>query len=155
MYDFCKYVGNQFGKYHDDVSIEKIDGVFMPVHYDGTDFVNLHPKDNQCDISYIRQIRESSVEMKDLGGCLKTPYVKDYYRFVHWWKGNANSFSKLQKFVAAMSPLNIEILNINNNASDVYAGETNKGKYIKLKDVSYLRIDFSIKKKVDTCNIEC
>lgn len=154
-YNFCGLLGTKFGKFYDNVSIEKIDGITMPVHYNGTDFVNLHPKDNQCEIAYIRSTSEADVELKDLGGCQKTPYMIEYFRFVHWSNLPINSFAKVQRFVEAMKSLDIDILKINTNPEQVYNSETGKGKYIKLKNMQYIAIDFKIKKKIDTCNIEC
>ncbi len=155
-YNFCDYLGGRFGKFYDNVSLEKIDGVTMPVHYNGTDFINLHPKDNQCELCYIRQVSEGKIDLKDLGGCQKSPYLTEYYRFVNWSNKPFKPFTRLQNFVQSMKGLNIEILGVNTNPEQVYSQETGKGKYIKLKDISYLYIDFKITKKVDSiCIPEC
>jgi hypothetical protein len=153
--EFCKLLDGQFGKFYDNVSIEKIDGITMPVHYTGVDFVNLHPKDNICDLSYVRKFDEN-VEYKDLGGCKKTTYLIEKYKFVHWSNQKSfNSFAKLQLFNQTMSSIDFEIIGVNTQSEQIYASETNKGKYIKLKNVNYISIDFSIKKKIDyNCKIE-
>jgi hypothetical protein len=154
--EFCKALVGMFGKFYDNVGLEKIDGVTMPVWYNGTDFVNLHPKDNQCDVAYVRQIGDSDIELKDLGGCSKTSYMVSKYKFVHWSNQRTfNSFAKLQLFNQIMKPYGIELLNVNTQSEQVYASETNKGKYIKLKNINYLSVDFLIKAKIDyNCKIE-
>jgi hypothetical protein len=153
---FCHLFQNGFGKFYDDVSLEVINGVTMPVSYTGSDFVSLHPKDNVCEVSYIREYAAAQTEMRDLGGCNKVPYVTYYYRFVNWSDKPFNNFSKLQKFVSAMVGYDISVLSINNDTTKVYAEETGKGKQIKIKGMCYIAINFTITRKVDTCNIiEC
>lgn len=153
----CDLLGNSFGKFYENVTIEKIDGISMPVHYNGTDYVNLHPKDNQCDVSYVRKIDES-VELKDLGGCKKTSYIIEKYKFVHWSNQKSfNSFAKIQLFSQLVKPIIKDLLNINTQSEQIYASETNKSKYIRLKNINYISVDFSITRKIDyNCEIiEC
>jgi hypothetical protein len=155
-YNFCERLKNGFGKYYDDVSIEKIDGVTMPVHYTGTDFISLHPKDNTCEVSYIRETIPANIQMRDLGGCEKTPYMTNQYRFINWSNKPFNTFAKMQRFIAAMAGLNISVNSVDNDITRIYNEETGRGKQIKIKGMSYIAINFTITSKVDTCNIiEC
>ena len=154
-YNFCETLGSHFGKFYDNATLEKIDGVVMPVAYTGTDYVSLHPKDNECEVSYIRQTQASSISYYDIGGCTKTPYMTDYFRFVVWSNKPFNNFGKLQRFVSLLNAYDVEITSVNNNIEQVYAQETGKGKYIRLKNCGYMAIDFKIENRVSTCDIPC
>lgn len=155
-YNFCQLIGDHFGKFYEDATITRIDNIQMPVYYNGSDYISLHPKDNECEVSYIRELQSSQIEYKDLGGCVKKANVIDIFRFVVWSNKPFNNFAKLQRFTSLLEPLNVEILNVVNNIEQIYNQETGKGKHVRLKNVGYLAIDFKVKKRIDTCNInEC
>lgn len=150
----CSLLGGYFGKAYDNVTLEKIDGSNMAVHHTGVDFINLSPKDTDCSWFYIREKEASSINMVDLGGCEKTPFIKQTYRFVAYDKKAGNNFAKVQLFVKAMSGLNIEITNVITNADTVYNQESSGKKNIRLKNISYIAVDFSTTEKIDLCDIQ-
>jgi hypothetical protein len=151
----CELLSPYFGKYYDNVSLERIDGVTKAVHFTGVDYKALHPTDTECDFCYVRQIGEGKMEYKDFGGCIKTPYMVNSYKFVAYSKNNFNSFTKLQQFVKVMQNFkDFEVFGINSDSGSIYSQETGGGKNIKVKNIGYISIDFQMKTLVDTCNIE-
>jgi len=153
----CQKLAGLFGRFYPEASIENIDGVDMAVHFTGTDFHSLHPKDNECDYAYIRPI-DSAIRQIDLGGCNKANYVKEYYRLVIVKKGGkVSGFQLLQQFSAVMSEVGLPkftINNINTDSSAIYRLESGLfKKNIKIKGFTYLAIDFSIETKLSTCDI--
>ncbi len=153
--EVCSRLSAQFGKYYDNATIDKIDGISMAVHHTGTDYVSLHPKDNDCNFCYIRELQPANVRMVDLGGCEKTPFVNGRYRFVHYSKTPFNNFAQLQKFVVAMAGTKIEVIQVINNIEEVYRQETGGKKNVRLKNIGYIAIDFSQELQVTTCEINC
>jgi putative ribosome biogenesis GTPase RsgA len=154
--EICSRLSAEFGKYYDNATLDKIDGIIQAVHFTGSDYVSLHPKDNDCNFCYIREIQASNIRMVDLGGCEKTPFISGRYRFVYYSKSPFNNFAQLQKFVSAMAGTRIEIIQVINNIESIYQQETGGRKNIRLKNIGYIAIDFSQELQVNTCEIkEC
>ena len=152
----CLKLTKEFGKYYGNATLERIDGITMAVHHTGVDYVSLHPKDNDCNFCYIRELSPANVRMVDLGGCERTPFVSGKYRFVYYSKTPFNNFTQLQKFVSAMAGNKIEVLSVINNIEAVYQQETSGKKNVRLKNIGYIAIDFSQELQVTTCDIkEC
>lgn len=153
----CKELTSLFGSFYPEASLENIDGVTMAVYFTGSDFVSLHPKDNNCDYAYIRPI-DSAIRQVDLGGCNKANYVKEYYRLIIVKKGNRSaSLTVLQQFTNVMSLSGLPKFTINGITTDsnsLYRSETGGfKKNIKIKGFTYFAIDFSTEIKLSTCDI--
>jgi hypothetical protein len=153
----CQQLTGLFGRFYPEASIETIDGVNMAVHFNGTDFQSLHPRDNDCNYAYIRAI-DTAVRQVDLGGCNKSNYVKEFYRLIIVRKGNrAGSMTMLQQFVSVMSGAGLSrftITGVDTDSSALYRIEAGVfKKNIKVKGFTYFAIDFSIESKLSTCDV--
>lgn len=134
-------------------SLEVIDGMKVPVYYDGNDYKSLLPNDTQDEIIYLRELNSSRISPIDLGGCQKTLFVNNNYRIVFYSSFEYNTFAITQKFYSALASYQIEINSVVNNVDSLFMQESGKKKHIRLKNVGYFAIDFSVRKEINKCEL--
>ncbi len=144
--------GNKFGKFYEGF-IDRIDGVNKPVAYDGNDLKSLHPQDNTDAFAYIRQTSTPDISTVDLGGEEKEVFVNNKYRVVFYSAKPFNNFAMLQTFKTATQGLSVDLSALSNDVEQVYATEIGGKKNIRVKNIGYMFIDFSIRERVKPCTI--
>lgn len=149
--DICQKLNENFGKYY-EATLERIDGTNVPVHHTGTDYITLIPKDTDRSWSYIREKNPAIVNMIDLGGCDLVPYLTENYRFVIYNKKAFEPYGKLQLFMKAVQGHNVQIDQVITNIEQLYNQEVGGKKHLRLKNIGYMAIDFTIRDKVTVCN---
>jgi hypothetical protein len=151
--DFCKSLGNTFGRVYDGATIEDINGKPTPVYFDGKDYVSLHPKDNVKKFAYVRETAAVTFRTIDIGGCTPS-YEADYrLRIVFFDPNPVNNFDVMRRFVALTAGCRIQITGMMNNMEQLYRQETQEKKVVRAKRYSYMAIDFIYTTRVDVCNV--
>ncbi len=149
---FAERFGNKFGKFYEGF-MDRVDGVNKPVAYDGNDLKSLHPHDNTDSFVYVRQTAPADVSMVDLGGDDRTAFVNNKYRVVFYSAKPFNNFAMLQEFTKVTQGLNVEISTFSSDVEQVYASEIGGRKNLRVKNIGYMFIDFSIRERVNPCTI--
>lgn len=141
-----------FGKV-EEASLETIDGFRFPVSYKGSDYTSLLPNDTAKEIIYVRELSNPSVEKVDLGGCQKALFVNSNMRIVFYSNVEYNTFVMTQKFYGALEKYQVQIDAIIKNVDTLLAMESGKKKHIRLKNVGYFAIDFTVRKEINKCEL--
>ncbi len=147
---FADRFGNKFGTFY-EAFMDRIDGVNKPVAYDGNDLKSLHPADNTDAFVYVRQSAPADVSMVDLGGESKTAFVNNKYRVVFYSAKPFNNFAMLQEFTKATQGLSVELSTFSSDVEQVYSAEIGGKKNLRVKNIGYMFIDFSIREQVNLC----
>lgn len=141
-----------FGKV-EEASLETIDGFRFPVVYKGADYLSLLPNDTAKEIIYVRELSSPSINPIDLGGSQKALFVDNRLRIVFYSKTEYNTFVVTQKFYTALEKYKIQIDSIVKNVDNLLSQESGKKKHIRLKNVGYFAIDFSVRKEINKCEL--
>lgn len=151
--NICSILDPIFGRIYESASLETINGVITPVHFTGTDFINLNPKDNTERFAYIRETQPAFMKVIDLGG--ESPAYDAMYklRLVIFDPKPFNTFDQLRRFAHATRLLKLEVSNIITNIDQLYKQETGGSKVIAAKGWGYMGIDFTVREFVDSCNV--
>jgi hypothetical protein len=144
----CPIFGNVY-----EAVLETIDGFKMPVSYKGADYKSLLPNDTENEIIYLRELSDSTVTPIDLGGCQKALFVDTKMRLVFYSKQDYDTFVMTQRFYTALGNYRIQIDSIIRNVDTLFYQESGKKKHIRLKNVGYFAIDFSIRKEINKCEL--
>lgn len=149
---FADRFGNKFGTFY-EAFMDRVDGINRPVAYDGNDLKSLHPNDNTDAFAYIRQTSNADIQMVDLGGDSKTAFVNNKYRVVFYSAKPFNNFAMLQEFTKATQGLSVDFTGLSNDVEQVYATEIGGKKNIRVKNIGYMFIDFSVREQVNPCTV--
>ena len=141
-----------FGKVS-EASLETIDGFRFPVSYKGADYTSLLPNDTEKEIIYVRELSNPSVNSVDLGGSQKALFVNSNLRIVFYSNVEYNTFVVTQKFYNALEAYKTEINAIVKNVDSLIMQESGKKKHIRLKNVGYFAIDFTVTKEINKCEL--
>jgi hypothetical protein len=136
-----------------EASLETIDGFRFPVAYKGSDYISLLPNDTAKEIIYVRELSSPSINSVDLGGCQKALFVNSKLRIVFYSKTEYNTFVMTQKFYSALEKYTVQIDSIIKNVDSLLGQESGRKKHIRLKNVGYFAIDFSVTKEINKCEL--
>jgi hypothetical protein len=113
----------------------------------------LLPNDTTSEIIYVRELSNTSIDKVDLGGSQKALFVNSNMRIVFYSKNEYNIFVITQQFYSALEKYKVQIDAIIKNADTLLAMESGKKKHIRLKNVGYFAIDFTVRKEINKCEL--
>lgn len=140
------------GKVYQDVSIERIEKMDLPCHFNGSDYEVLTPKDTVCSFNYFRLLNEEPIYI-DTGHCGQTiGKIKKTYKWVVFFKEHSNIDTIILRFQKSFDAgLNLKIKSIERDPNRLMKSECKNNFDIKLKNMLYFSIDFSIFEKYSNC----
>lgn len=140
------------GKVYQDVSIERIEKMELPCYYNGSDYEVLTPKDTDCSFNYFRLLSEEPIYI-DTGHCGQTiGKIKKNYKWVVFFKEKADIEKIILRFQKSFDAgLNLKIKSIERDPNRLMKSECKMNFDIKLKNMIYFSIDFSILEKYSNC----
>lgn len=141
------------GKHYEDVSIEKIGNKNIASYFSGVDYILLTPKDNECNFNYFRVLSEEPIYI-DAGLCTKIVTKTKYTaRWVVYAKEKKNIDKLILQFKEAITPnYQLEIKSIQRNENKLFREECSIFDFdLKVKNITYFAIDFTIKKPYNNC----
>jgi hypothetical protein len=152
--NFCDLFA-EFGKVYENVSIEKIEKLSLPCYFDGVDYKALTPKDTDCNFNYFRLLNEKPIYV-DTGHCGQTiGRIKQTYKWVYFATSLKNTDAIIKKFQNTFSgDFNLRIESIEKNPNKLMKSECNLTFDVRLKNYTYLSIDFTISPRYNNCITE-
>jgi hypothetical protein len=140
------------GKYYDNVSVEKIEKLTLPVHFTGSDYIPLTPKDTDCSFNYLRLLSEDPIYI-DTGHCGQTlSKIKNTYKWVCFNRDGVNTDTLILMFQKLFDS-GFKIRSIQKDPNKLMKSECNLTFDVKLKGWVYFSIDFELTEKYNNCLI--
>ncbi len=141
------------GTHYKDVSIEKIGNKNIASYFDGIEYLLLNPKDTICNFNYFRILNEEPIQV-DSGLCNK---IVSKIRYTARWVVYAKEKKDIDKMIlqfknAIPSIYQLEIKSIQRNENKLFREECSIFDFdLKVKNITYFAVDFSIKKPYNNC----
>lgn len=138
-------------------SIEKLPNIDkeVPCIFNGTELISQIPKDNECTFEYLREI-DTKIENKDKGGCYSMPNKKRFMRYVFFSSSKENPEKVFQSFWERVrSERTIELTAFSYDPAKVARAEGTEYKNLKVKDFTYIYVDFNYTADTTNCPIDC
>ena len=137
------------------VTMETINSKELPCSFDKGEFTPQIPRDNQCEFEYIRVLSEES-RNKDKGGCSSTPGLMTRYRYVYFSSTPKNNQKIFMDFWNKIKDENrSEIVGYSFDVGVVSKAEKTDIKNLKLKQFTYIYVDYTQYVIMSNCELPC